>query len=292
MPDPFFIVDVFAEGKYRGNQLAVVNVREPLSSAQMQAIASEFHFSETTFIVSEKPRNGGYDVRIFTPKSEVPFAGHPTLGTAWVIRNEIARSAAGEVLLNLRVGQIPVAFSKSKSGLAWMRQNPPVFGKKIAPSVVAGALGLPAASVDGRFPVEEVSTGLPFVIAPLKTLKAVQNAMVDQKRFAALVKDLDAKSVLVFCRETVDRLCDLHVRVFAGYYGVPEDPATGSGNGCLAGYLSKHRYSGGPELNTMVEQGIEIGRPSRLYLKANETKAGITVQVGGKVVLAARGELA
>jgi trans-2,3-dihydro-3-hydroxyanthranilate isomerase len=293
VPNPFFVVDVFAETKYQGNQLAVVNAHEPLTDAQMQSIAAEFHFSETTFILSEVEHNGSYDVRFFTPKAEVPFAGHPTLGTAHVIRQEIIGTPVKKVVLNLKVGQIPVTFSDGRRGLSllWMRQNAPVFGKKIDPAILVAALGLPVTALDSRFPVREVSTGLPFVIAPLKTLKAVQNISIDSKKFAALVKNLDAKAVLVFSPQTVSRSCDLHVRVFADYYGVPEDPATGSANGCLAGYLVKYRYFGGPRVNVKVEQGIEVGRPSMLHLKASETKSGVTVLVGGKVIPVAKGEL-
>lgn len=293
MPNPFFIVDVFAESKYSGNQLAVVNAREPLTGTQMQAIAGEFHFSETTFILAETERHGGYDVRIFTPKAEVPFAGHPTLGTAYVIRQEIICASVKTVTLNLKVGQIPVTFSASKGGppLLWMRQNAPVFGRTLSPAALAAALGLSATAVDTRFPVQEVSTGLPFIIAPLKTLKAVQNIRVNDDRLAALVKKRDAKAVLVFCPQTVSRSCDLHVRVFADCYGIPEDPATGSANGCLAGYLAHHSYFGEPQVNVKVEQGIEMGRPSLLHLKAWETPSGISVDVGGKVVPVAKGEL-
>ena len=154
MPNPFFIVDVFAESKYRGNQLAVVNMREPLTTRQMQSIAAEFHFSETTFILSEVEHNAAYDVRIFTPKAEMPFAGHPTLGTAHVIRQEIIRMPVKKVALNLKVGRIPVAFSDRKFGssLLWMRQNAPLFGKKIDPAALGAALGLPVTAIDSRFP--------------------------------------------------------------------------------------------------------------------------------------------
>lgn len=137
----------------------------------------------------------------------------------------------------------------------------------------------------------EVSTVLSFIIAPLKTLKDVRNISIDSRKFAALVKNRDAKAVLVFCPQTVSRSCDLHVRVFADYYGVPEDPATGSANGCLAGYLVKCRYFSKSRVNVKVEQGIEMGRPSILCLKAWEASTGISIEVGGKVIPVAKGEL-
>src|SRR4030042_2345154 len=126
---PFSIVDVFAEEKYAGNQLAVVRNAQGLSSEQMQKIAREMNFSETTFVLSDAPRDDGYDVRIFTPAAEVPFAGHPTLGTAWVIRQEIVHSPVEQVKLNLQVGQIPVTFGQAaEPDVLWMKQNPPTFG--------------------------------------------------------------------------------------------------------------------------------------------------------------------
>jgi len=123
----FYLVDVFAEEKYAGNQLAVIRKAADLSAEQMQRIANETHFSETTFILSDQPKNGGYDVRIFTPHQEVPFAGHPTLGTAYVIRNYIAEDNPTSLKLNLGVGQIPVAFEKTAEGqeVTWMKQKPP-----------------------------------------------------------------------------------------------------------------------------------------------------------------------
>ena len=121
---PFYLVDVFAEEKYAGNQLAVVRNAQELSTSQMQRIANEMHFSETTFILSDAKRNGGYDVRIFTPATELPFAGHPTLGTAYVIRHNIVNETSSKVIRNLKVGQIPVNFEEDEENqeMLWMKQ--------------------------------------------------------------------------------------------------------------------------------------------------------------------------
>ena len=127
---PFYIVDVFAEKKYAGNQLAVFREAHSLSGETMQLIARETNFSETTFILQDEPRDGGYDVRIFTPREEVPFAGHPTLGTAHIIRNEILGGKTDALTLNLKVGKIPVTFSQD--GYSWMKQIEPEFGKQHA----------------------------------------------------------------------------------------------------------------------------------------------------------------
>src|SRR5512136_2258097 len=140
----FYLVDVFAEEKYAGNQLAVVRNADALSSAEMQKIANEMHFSETAFILSDERRRGGYDVRIFTPATELPFAGHPTLGTAFVIQQDLIREPVRRVILNLKVGRIPVLFSYRgrKPGVLWMKQMPPQFGGILEGGLVAPVLGL------------------------------------------------------------------------------------------------------------------------------------------------------
>jgi trans-2,3-dihydro-3-hydroxyanthranilate isomerase len=288
----FYLVDVFAEEKYAGNQLSVVRNASALSSDQMQRIANEMHFSETTFILSDKEQNGGYDVRIFTPARELPFAGHPTLGTAYVIRQNIAEGTINKVVLNLKVGQIPVTFEKDREGqeILWMKQIPPIFGKIFDAEQVSEVLGLDVNEIDSKFPIQEVSTGVPFVIVPLKTLDAVKRVRIDKDKHSQLTKETQAE-ILVFCPETYNKENNLNVRVFVDLFGIPEDPATGSANGCLAGYLSRYRYFGDRVVNARVEQGYEIGRPSLLHLKAENREGVIHVFVGGKVIMVARGEL-
>ncbi len=285
---PFTIVDVFAEEKYAGNQLAVFRDAGDLSGEQMQAIARETHFSETTFILGGKPRAGGWDVRIFTPGEEVPFAGHPTLGTAHVVREEILMGKAESVTLNLKAGPIPVAFAGG--GIGWMKQNEPEFGPIHPAAVLAAVLNLPAAEVDPRFPVQEVSTGLGFFIVPLRDLDSLKKARIDRDRYFSLVRATPAKGILAFCPQGRETGEDLSVRVFVDWFGVPEDPATGSGNGCLAAWLVRHRFFGAPAIDLRSGQGHEIDRPSRLLLKAEETGARILVSVGGRSIAVARGE--
>jgi trans-2,3-dihydro-3-hydroxyanthranilate isomerase len=284
----FYIVDVFAEKKYAGNQLAVFREAGELSSEEMQQLARETNFSETTFILQDKQRDNGYDVRIFTPGEEVPFAGHPTLGTAYIIRNEILKGKAEVVFLNLKVGKIPVTFSQD--GYCWMKQIEPEFGKQHSAETMTAILGLPVADIDGRYPLQEVSTGLPFFIVPLKTITALKSAKVDRDKYFAYIKDSWAKGILVFCPQAHEAQNDISVRVFVDCYGIPEDPATGSGNGCLAGYLVKHRYFGKDSIDIRSEQGYEIGRPSLLFLKAEQEGAKINILVGGKSVIVAKGE--
>jgi trans-2,3-dihydro-3-hydroxyanthranilate isomerase len=290
----FYIVDVFAESKYAGNQLAVfcgAGVAE-LSEAQMLLIAREINYSETTFIRSPDPRDGGYDVRIFTPKKELPFAGHPTLGTAFVLQQEIIREKVDRVILNLAVGQIPVTFNyhNESADILWMRQNPPSFGQVLSAASLANVLNLEPDEIDANFPIQEVSTGVPFIIVPLKTLASLKKAQVNLDKYFELVDTMEAKEILIFCPETYSDLNDLSVRVFAHSLGIPEDPATGSANGCLAGYLVEYAYYGEGKIDVRVEQGYEIERPSLLLLQAAQNEGKIAVLVGGKVVMVAKGE--
>ncbi|MBN1362543.1 MAG: PhzF family phenazine biosynthesis protein [Sedimentisphaerales bacterium] len=287
-PLTFYIVDVFAERQYAGNQLAVFRDAGGLSDKQMQRIAREMNFSETTFILSDDPRDDGYDVRIFTPVAEVPFAGHPTLGTAYVIRQELLGDPAANVTLNLKVGPIPV--TSADRDVLWMKQNQPDFGATIDSEAVASILGLNESDIDARFAVQEVSTGLWFVIVPLTSLDATRRARTTKDKYHSLFETDRHAGILVFCPEAYSAHNDLNVRVFCPVYGIEEDPATGSGNGCLAGYLVKHRYFGSDAIDVRVEQGYEIGRPSLLRLRAGRQDDSIDVNVGGRVVMVAKGQ--
>lgn len=288
---PFTIVDVFAEEKYAGNQLAVFQGNP--DDDTMRKLALEMNYSETTFITSNTPENGGYTVRIFTPASELPFAGHPTLGTAAVIRQEIIREPVTDLILNLEVGQIPVHFRDD--GTIWMIQKPPRFGQVYAVSDMASVLNLSESDFDTRFPVQAVSTGLPFIITPLKTLDAVKRARVNVDKLTHLINttedDLKADAILVVAPETYHEANDLNVRVFVHLHGIPEDPATGSANGNLAGYLAKYRYFGSASPRARVEQGYEIRRPSLLFLEADDDGENIEVRLGGRVQRIAQGQL-
>ncbi|MGA9383188.1 MAG: PhzF family phenazine biosynthesis protein [Phormidium sp.] len=290
----FYIVDVFAEERYAGNQLAVFTGDgvARLSDAEMQKIAKEMNFSETTFITSNEAINGGYNVRIFTPGQELPFAGHPTLGTAFILQQEIIKSSVERVVLNLKVGQIPVTLNYAGEGVEWlwMQQKTPTFGQGFSPNQLAPVLNLEVEEIDSRYPIEEVSTGIPFIILPLKTKAALKRIKVNKDKYFQLVNNTTAKAILVFCPETNKPENNLSVRMFADYLGVPEDPATGSANGCLAGYLVEYNYFGEKPVDLRVEQGYEIGRPSLLLLKAQRSNAGIEVFVGGKSIMIAKGE--
>ena len=247
----FYIVDVFAEEKYAGNQLAVVRGGAGLPDETLQKIALERNYSETTFVLSEEETEGGYDVRIFTPGDEIPVT-------------------FGEVL--------------------WMRQLQPTFGAILDSALFARTLNLETADLDDRSPVQEVSTGLPALIVPLRDLDALRRCKVDWERYTEAADP--GKNLYVFCPESHDDgPGDLSARMFANDPGVPEDPATGSAAGCLAAYLLGHAYLGTDSIDVRVEQGYEIGRPSLLYLQAARDGDQTTVHVGGKVQMVARGEL-
>lgn len=285
----FFIVAVFSQGKYTGNQLAVFGNSGKISGNEMQRIAKEINFSESTFILSNTKKDNGYDVRIFTPNEEIPFAGHPTLGTAYIIRNEIVESSCEKLILNLKAGQIPVSFDNQEE-ILWMKQNEPTFGQVLDANKISHVLNIDKECIDNRFPIQEVSTGLPVIIVPLKSLEAVKKVRINREKYFELIEHTDAKAIMVFSPETYSSENDLNVRDFAEYYGIPEDAATGSSNGCLASYLVKYRYFTKKEINIRVEQGYEINRPSLLFLKASDDNGSIDVYVGGQVEKVAQGE--
>ena len=288
----FLILDVFASAKYTGNQLAVCLNAGDLTDRQMQQIAREINFSETTFVTSSQPVNGGYNTRIFTPTTELPFAGHPTLGTAFAIQQELLKQETERVNLNYKVGQIPVDihYTDGEPDILWMHQQQPQFFDRLAAETLAAVIGVKGSDLDGRYPIEPVSTGLPFIIIPLTNLAAVNWAKLNLELYDRVVADLPAQAILIFCTETVDPQCHLHVRVFTECFGIPEDPATGSANGCLAAYLAKHRYFGSSDVDITVEQGVEMGRDARLYLRAAQQNDRYSISVGGRVVKIAKGE--
>lgn len=288
----FYIVDVFGEKRFSGNQLAVFLDAGHLSDDEMQLLAREMNYSETTFVLSGEPGDAGYDVRIFTPEKELDFAGHPTIGTAFIIQKHIIKEPVEKVVLNLKAGQIPVTFSgERESGMLWMDHVEPTFGDMFDANIFTKILDLPLDAIDNRYPIHEISTGLPHIIVPLRNLDALKKAKVVKDEYFEFIRTTWAKCILVFCPRGYDESHDMGVRMFADYYGIEEDPATGSGNGCLAAYLVKHRYLQTEEINIKTGQGHELGRPSLLSLAAKEVSGVIHVSVGGKVFPVIEGRL-
>jgi trans-2,3-dihydro-3-hydroxyanthranilate isomerase len=284
----YFIVDVFCLDKYSGNQLAVVIPDKEITSKLMQETASEFHFSETTFI--NKKSDDGYDVRIFTPGREVPFAGHPALGSAYIIGKEILKEFPERIVLNLKAGKIPVTMD---DGILRMRQNAPEFGRIFNGEEVSKIISLDPDKIDMNYPVQEVSTGMPFIIIPLKKLSGIKKAVTNIPAYNEFFRTCgtDPRPLFLFCPETYEKSNLINCRMFADIFGIPEDPATGSANGCLAGYLVKYDYFRKGDLDIKVEQGYEIGRKSLLHLKAKKRNGEIEVNVGGRVIEIAKGTL-
>ncbi|NWQ42609.1 PhzF family phenazine biosynthesis protein [Bacillus sp. EB106-08-02-XG196] len=283
----YYIVDVFAENKYEGNQLAVFIPEGKMEPTKMQKIAKEVNFSETTFIMSGLMDDGGYDVKIFSPDSELPFAGHPTLGTAYVIKNLLDRSESSEIKLNLPVGQIPVVFEDQ---YAWMTQNQPIFGANVEIDRMAAILQINREDINTDFPIQVVSTGLPSVIVHLNSLDAVGRCEIYHRAYADLLKDMVDVNLLVFTTETASPENDINVRLFMPIPGYLEDPATGSANGNLAGYLLEHNFFNSNGINYRVEQGAFIGRPSLLKINAKKTDDHYLIQVGGQVIVVSEGK--
>lgn len=281
----FYIVDVFAEEKYQGNQLAVLVPDRELTTAEMQQIAKEINFSETTYILSDKQENGGYDFRIFTPDIEVPFAGHPTLGTAYVINKIIERGVGTKVILNLEVGQIPVSINSDK---LIMSQNEPSFGMIIKETdVIANVLNIKQEDIRTDYPIQLVSTGLPCFIVPLKSIDAVMRCSINHNQFSHFIKNYYKCNLLVFSEEGKS---ELRARVFMDDPGFLEDPATGSANGNLAGYLLEYNFFSKNKIEYNVNQGYGGNRPSRINVMAEKTDEKFHIHVGGKVYLVAKGE--
>jgi len=281
--------DVFSSKALEGNSLAVFFDGRGLSDAEMQSIAKEMNLSETTFILPRDAAlegNQGVRVRIFTVQEELPFAGHPTLGTAFALRGN---SGKREVTLELNVGKVPVRFEDSSGQPTFgeMTQMDPMFGVKHDREAVAAATGLRLEDFDSSLPIQTVSTGVPFAIAPLKSLAVMQNLHIDLNRAAAYLKTSGTKFFYFVTRETVDREARLHSRMLF-YNG--EDPATGSAAGCTAAWMVEHGVAN-PEERVLIEQGVEMKRPSRIFVRASRRdNRVVNVRVGGNAIEVMRGE--
>jgi len=282
----YFISDVFCSKSYSGNQLATFINCGGISSNEMQKIASILNFPETTFVLSDQEIDGGYEVRIFTPKAEVDFAGHPTLGTALIIQKYIIKDEVKQVKLNLKVGQITVSFN---DGDLWMEQIEPKFGVAMEADFLAKVLSISPKDIDHSFPIVEITTGLPFTIVPLKNKKKLGEVSIDKKKYENFITQTWAKGILTFAPGGHENDQSLAVRVFVPYLGIDEDPATGSANGCLAAYLVRYNYFGSDNVDIRVGQGYEMGRNSQLSMKANKERDQIRIFIGGKVIVNAQG---
>jgi trans-2,3-dihydro-3-hydroxyanthranilate isomerase len=282
--------DVFSSRPLEGNSLAVFSDGRGLTDAEMQSIAKEMNLSETTFIVPREAvveQERGIRVRIFTAQEELPFAGHPTLGTAFALRGH---SGAQQIVLELNVGKVPVHFEDHAAEAAFgeMTQIDPAFGAQHDREAVARSTGLRIEDFDDSLPIETVSTGVPFTVTPLKSLTVIQNLHIDSQRAAEYLEKTGGRFFYFVTRETVAGDARLHARMLF-YNG--EDPATGSAAGCSAAWMVAHGVAAVDE-RVLIEQGVEMKRPSRIFVRSSQRDNRIVnVRVGGHAVEIMRGEL-
>jgi trans-2,3-dihydro-3-hydroxyanthranilate isomerase len=270
---PFYQVDVFSDELFGGNPLAVFLRGEDFKEAQFQQVAREMNLSETTFVLSSSHPDADFDVRIFTPEKEIPFAGHPTLGTAFVLRHAgLIPSTQNHLRLNFKVGIIPVDLQED--GKIFMNQPP---GKILQTFTnteeIAQVLGLTVNNID--LPVQTASTGFPALLVPINSLRAMQRIVLNLSLLKVLLEEAGVDMIYPFTRQTLDQKNSIHSRGFAPFVGIPEDPATGSVAGALGYYLNDKNPK---EENVVIEQGYEMKRPGLIFVKID----GTIIRVGGK----------
>jgi PhzF family phenazine biosynthesis protein len=293
----FYQVDVFTVKPLSGNPAAVVFGGAALEAAKMQAIAGEMNLSETVFVLPPSGAEADYRVRIFTPRNELPFAGHPTIATAHAVIEE-GRVFNGRVPPSIRqecgIGIVPVSVQKKDSGLFFLmtQAQPQWLPVNLTKANCAAMLGCREEDLLAA-PVEIVSTGVKWLIIPLAGLRVVERLEPDMALIERLCKGIGALGVTVFCLETEQSGYAVHARTFAPGAGVLEDPVCGSGQGSIAAYIAKHGLMTGETIEYFAEQGLEIQRPGSVSVKAQLEKDGRwTVQVGGQAVTVIKGEMA
>jgi trans-2,3-dihydro-3-hydroxyanthranilate isomerase len=296
----FIQLDVFTAKPFGGNQLAVFEDAQSLSDAEMQSIAREMNYSESTFILPATDPKALYRVRIFTPATELQFAGHPVVGTTWALAHLGAIPGSGSPInLEIGVGTLPIEilYEERKPSFVWMHQPVPKFeawqGDR---SAIAAALGLSLSDLDDDLPIEHGSAGGGgFIYVPLKSLAAVGQAKPGPGLVEAMVTTLANVGVFVFTLEKPATGADVQGRMFGAAMGIVEDPATGAASGPLGVYLLRHgkkRPDAERETRIRLDQGVEMGRPSRIEIAITGTAEQIEdVRVGGESVVMAEGEL-
>ncbi len=295
----YHIVDVFTDRAFGGNPLAVCTNGRGISSELMQSIAKELNLSETTFVLPPDDPVNDYKVRIFTPGSELPIAGHPTVGTSFVLAREHMIRLGGErvtIRLEEGVGPIPVdiTFKDGVPDLIWMQQPLPTFGPRFDdPAAIAEMLSVSPAALDETLPIQVVSCGVPFLYVPLKSLEAARSVRLRLDVWERSPQAADVNGVFVFTKETELPGSTVHSRMFAPGLGITEDPATGAASGPLGCYLVRHKvFPEAQRAEFTSEQGIEMGRPSIIRIVVEQEAGEITgVRVGGQCVFMGEGYL-
>jgi trans-2,3-dihydro-3-hydroxyanthranilate isomerase len=295
----FFTADVFTSTRFGGNQLAVLPDARGLTDEQMLAIAREFNYSESTFVFPPDDPAHTRRVRIFTPGGEVPFAGHPTVGTAFVLAaiGEVPLTgAATRIVLEEKVGPVPVVI-RARDGHPVFCQfsvaKLPEVGTPLPPrSAIASTLSLNEEDLlDGAWHPQVVSCGLPFAFVPVRDRGVVARSRIRLDRWEEHLSRTDGHALMVFAMDAEGAGHDVHARMYGPGFGVPEDPATGSACAALGGYLAARSTQQGT-LRWVVEQGYEMGRPSLIEIEADKSGEAITaVRVGGASVLVCEGRM-
>lgn len=291
------LVDVFTDRPFGGNQLAVFTDGRGVTGDRMQQIAKELNLSETTFVLPSESAETDFRLRIFTPAAELPFAGHPTIGTAFVLaRENLIEPANGRATVRFQegVGPIPVTvdFDDRGPSLVTMEQPLPEFGEEFADrEVMARMLSIETEGLDGRYPIQVVSSGVPFWYVPIKDMSTIKRVRLRTDIWERALKESRSPHVFVFTTETVAPDSTVHCRMFAPAFGIAEDPATGGASGPLGAYLVRYGIAQGGAGNTIVsEQGFEMGRPSVIYITVEQSGDRFTsVKVGGKSVYMGEG---
>jgi trans-2,3-dihydro-3-hydroxyanthranilate isomerase len=304
----YYWLDVFTKDLFGGNPLVVFPEAEGISDAQMQRIAREFNISETVFMFPPQTPTGTRRVRIFTPGRELPFAGHPTVGAVHVLATvERAGGAQAappkQVVLEELVGPVPVTIQEQGDGTLFIQLSaaraPEFRPFLMTPEAFAPTLHLEPEDLKSELPAGLVSCGTPFLILPVRNADALRRARLDAEAWQRLVStgvlgttdSLWTNHVYPVTNDPSVRPADLRVRMFAPGLGVVEDPATGSAAASLAAHLAQHDEARNATLRWTIEQGIEMGRPSTLYLEADKRDGAITaVRVGGYAVIASKGQ--
>jgi len=299
----YHLVDVFTDRAFGGNQLAVFTDGRGLPVEVMQAVAKELNLSETTFVLPPETPGHDFRVRIFTPGRELPMAGHPTVGTAFVLaRARMLRRAGDEhadettVTFEEGVGTIPVSlrFRNDEPDFVEMSQPLPRFGARFDDAaLMAEMLSLDVQDIDAALPMEVGSCGVPFLFVPLRSLSAAKRCRVRLDVWERALGGFETRDLFVFTREVEHAGSSVHSRMFAPEMGIGEDPATGGASGPLGCYLVRHKvFDSVGELSCVSEQGIEMGRPSFIHIRiAHEGEEITGVRVGGRCVAMGEGAL-
>lgn len=275
------LLDVFTDMPFTGNQLAVFPSADDLTPDQMQKLANEINYAETTFILKSKDAHADFDIRIFTPRTELPFAGHPILGTAYVLINYINNKLKNKnsIKLKTKVGIIPL---KKSDGNIWMKQNDPDFFKIFKDkNEIAKLIGLLPDDISNDFPIEEVSTGNTILLVPIRNLSSIRKAKGIMNEISEFIANNKSMAPYLFTLDTEDREANVHTRFFAPHLGIIEDPATGSAAGPLTAYLLKYNVFG-QKFEIQNEQGIEIKRPSKIMMRGSLGNSKFNIEIGGK----------